>query len=243
MAPAPRQNESEVRQFFAQWEIYQTLMEQNYFSHREVGQILHERLRVPPPGFSFMDLGAGDAAFSSRFLTGLPLGAYEAVDLAEPALERARIHCRVLSCPCRFTLGSFVEEIPKRKAEADVIYIGLSLHHLPLPQKEEFFPLLARALKPGGRLYLYEPVLRSGERRDDCLRRWWEMAQAQWTALDAPRLRLAWDHVSSADYPEELEVWNQLGRTAGFAPVKNLYTEPQGFYALLEFPLSRESVP
>ena len=240
MAQVPRQNESEVRQFFAQWEIYQTLMERNYFSHREVGQILHERLRALPPGFSFMDLGAGDAAFSSRFLTGLPLGAYEAVDLAEPALERARIHCRLLPCPCRFTLGSFIEEIPRRQAEADVLYIGLSLHHLPRAQKEEFFPFLARALKPGGRLYFYEPVLRPGERREECLQRWWDMAQVQWTALDPERLRLAWDHVSGSDYPEEPAVWEQLGQAAGFSSAAHLYTEPQGFYALLELTLSRD---
>jgi ubiquinone/menaquinone biosynthesis C-methylase UbiE len=238
MAQAPRQNESEVRQFFAQWEIYQTLMERNYFSHREVGQILHEKLGGLAPGFSLMDLGAGDAAFSSRFLTGLPLGSYEAVDLSEPALEGARVHCRVLPCSRRFTLGSFVEEIPRRPAATDVIYIGLSLHHLPRAQKEEFFPFLARALKPGGRLYVYEPVLRPGEIREDCLQRWWKMAQAEWTALDEARLRMAWDHVSSADYPEESATWKNLGQQAGFSSQEILYTEPRGFYSLLEFTLS-----
>lgn len=216
-------------------------MEHNYFSHREVGTVLRERLSAISEPFDFLDLGSGDATFSVRFLEGTPVKHYEAVDLSEPALQLARENCQSLSCPCRFTLGSFIDEVPRRIAEADVIYIGLSFHHLAPAQKQDFFPALFRALKPGGRLYIYEPILGKGELRETCLQRWWNMVQREWTALDQASLDLVREHVFSSDYPEEPEEWMRLARDAGFATAQQIFTEPAGFYALFEFTIIRKS--
>ena len=86
VATAAGEDAVRVRQFFDQWHVYKRVVALNYLHHREAYAALAEALDRFDRPFSFLDLGAGDAAWTSRILQGRPLVRYEAVDLSPVAL-------------------------------------------------------------------------------------------------------------------------------------------------------------
>jgi hypothetical protein len=55
--------------FNHQWQIYQKVLKHNYMGHQEIYQIWREFLnRFCQQPFKLLDLGCGDACFTSQFL-------------------------------------------------------------------------------------------------------------------------------------------------------------------------------
>jgi len=231
----PHQDEKSVREFFDQWHIYRKVVEQNYLHHREAFSEIGRALKEIREPFSFIDLGAGDAEWTSRALAGLPLKSYEAVDLSAVALDCAKKNLADMSCPKRFTQANFFEYVKSATAVWDVAFIGLSLHHLPLKDKRGFFPEMRRIISKGGRFLFYEPILETNDTRESMLTRWWETSVVNtWTTLNAEEMQKVHDHVFSSDYPEMIENYSQLAKEGGFRDARVLYTSPGRFYAVFE---------
>lgn len=109
-----------------------------------------EKLELKP-GDSVADLGAGSGYFSVRLARAVgPAGKVYAVDIAEQML--AYIEQRAKGEHLANVLNVLADpHDPKLSpGSLDLIFICDTLHHIS--ERAEYYPLLARALKPGGRL-------------------------------------------------------------------------------------------
>jgi SAM-dependent methyltransferase len=161
-----------VHSFFSQWEIYRLCIEHNTLFHREVGDILHRELLARTEPFTFLDLACGDADLTAAALRGSKVSTYTGVDFSAPALALAGNKTAELGCPRSLQEADFTHFLRKNKDSFDVIYLGLSLHHLERETKRETMKHLRRAVAPGGTLYLFEPILHGDETREGYVARW-----------------------------------------------------------------------
>jgi ubiquinone/menaquinone biosynthesis C-methylase UbiE len=227
-----RQHEPSQAIFQQEWRIYRTLVDENYLFHREayacLHQILVEDVRHP---FRFLDIACGDATASVDTLTGTRLDHYYGIDLSAAALELARQSLAVLECPVTLDHADFVEALRAWSAPVDVVWIGLSLHHLQTPEKLEVLGAIRRILTKDGLFLIYEDTSRDGEDRDSWLQRWGDQ-KLVWTAYTSEEWKTMTAHVHAADYPETTSSWVSLGHEAGFAEVQEVYVAPSDLFRL-----------
>jgi len=235
--PAASGKTAIIKTFFNdQWALYQKVMRNDYMFHRESYGKLHEYLKKKfTKPFSFLDLGCGDAEYSSRALSGTKVARYEAIDLADTALGVAKKNMARVECSQSFAQGNFFEALKTRTEKADLIFIGFSLHHLLHDEKGRFLKRCHDLIVPGGAFVCLEPFTREGETRDQYLQRWWTTIHSQWKELTPHEFDLVHEHVFSSDHPESIDALRAFGRAAGFARVDQLWRDQQEFYALLSF--------
>ena len=225
-AVSTRQHEPSQAVFQQEWRIYRTLVDENYLFHREAYACLHQILvaDVRHP-FRFLDIACGDAASSVDALTGTHLAHYYGIDLSAAALDLARRSLTVLECPATLDQADFVEALREWSTPVDVVWIGLSLHHLQTPQKLEVLGAIRTILGTDGLFLIYEDTSPDGEDRDGWLRRW-DDQQPGWTAYTPDEWETITTHVHAADFPETASRWVSLGHEAGFAEVQEVYVAP-----------------
>lgn len=229
------ENVDGVRGFFDQWHLYKKVAACNYLHHREACAALAGALDRFDRPFRFLDLGAGDGAWTAQVLAGRPVCRYDAVDLSPVALELAGKNFANIECEKSFTQGDFVEALKAGMSAYDVIYIGLSLHHLLRGAKEEFLPIVRRHLTDGGSFICYEPINEPGESRDEVMKRWWKVVVRDWVELTPDERDAVQDHVFGNDYPESLRDYAALAEKAGFSRSLVRYCDPDALYAVMEF--------
>jgi SAM-dependent methyltransferase len=231
-----RQDTNGVKDFFDHWSIYQKAMDHNYLCHREVYGLLQDFLEKSfDQGFSLLDLGCGDASFMSLALKTTRIKTYCGVDLSPVALSLAQDNMASLDCKQTFVQGDFFSVAQDPGISVDVIWVGLSLHHLPLPQKERFLEFSFKLLNDDGCLLIYEPTRRDNEDRESYLQRWCQECQTKWLALSPPEIEESQRHVQEADFPESVSTFAELGTGSGFARVTCLFTDPDDLYGFLCF--------
>ena len=177
LAPASttidRSEESSQAIFQQEWQVYRTLVDQNYLFHREAYACLHQLVEEVPDPFHFLDIACGDATASVAALAGTRIAHYDGIDLSAAALELARDALSVLQLPGHPPASGLRRGAPRAwSTPVDVAWIGLSLHHLHTSEKLEVMRDIHRILRPGGRFLLYEDASPGGETREVWLRRW-----------------------------------------------------------------------
>jgi len=232
----------EVEAHFQQWQSYAKLVENNYLHHREVYSRLHQFLlgRLSRP-FLLLDLGCGDAGFVVQALEGTTISGYVGVDLTKAALALAAKNLAVLRCEYRLMEKDFIEMVQEAGIKADVIWMGLTFHHLPQPQKAKFLRLAHNILPADGYLLMYEPTLLEDETRDQYLARWWRTCKSLWRAMTPAELERSRNHVVNHDFPEKLSILEDIGRKQGFSGMSLLYQDPDKLYAMMCFHTSSAS--
>jgi SAM-dependent methyltransferase len=100
-----------------------------------------------------VDVGCGDGALV-RWLARRGARAV-GVEVASEPLARARAHAPVAGE--RYERGG-AEALPLRDGEADVVVFANSLHHVPVESLDAALAEAARVLRPGGLLYVQEPL-------------------------------------------------------------------------------------
>jgi Methyltransferase domain len=221
--------------FHQEWQIYRTLIDHNYLYHREVYDCLHRILvdEAPDP-FRFVDVACGDAGEIVGALRDTRIACYHGIDLSRAALDLAGDAVAALACPVTLEERDFVEALGEGARPADVVWIGLSLHHLLSPAKLAVMRAIRSIVGERGLLLIYEPASPDGEDRAGWLRRWDEQ-RAAWTAFTPD----AWDtfvaHVHAADFPEPASGWHELGRHAGFATVREVFIAPSDLLRMYRF--------
>jgi hypothetical protein len=53
------------------------------------------------------------------------------------------------------------------------------------------------------------------------------LSKDEWEQID--------DHVTTCDFPESVAMWLGLGRKAGFSTVRQVFSDPTGFYRLYRY--------
>jgi SAM-dependent methyltransferase len=235
-APANRRNEPSQAVFQQEWRIYRTLVDENYLFHREAYACLH-RILVEEIGrpFRFLDIACGDATASMEALTGTAITHYHGIDLSAAALELARSSLARLDCPVTLEHADYVETLRDWPEPADVVWIGLSLHHLRTAEKLEILRAIRNILPKDGHLFIYEAASPDGEDREGWLRRW-DDQKPLWTAYAPDEWATITAHVHAADYPETASRWVSLAQEAGFAVAREAFVAPSDLIRLYWMP-------
>jgi ubiquinone/menaquinone biosynthesis C-methylase UbiE len=224
-----------VHTFFSQWEIYRLCIEHNTLFHREVGAILHREMLERNGPFTFLDLACGDADLTAAALRDTAISAYTGVDFSAPAVALAANRIAELGCPRTLHEADFTDFLRQNKESFDVIYLGLSLHHLDSAMKREMMTHLRRATAPGGTYYLFEPFLHAGENRDGYVARWAGAMDGPYDPFPEAARNALRDHVRESEKPESKDEYLSAARAAGFQDGEVLFTDPDNFYSLFRF--------
>ena len=224
-----------VHAFFSQWDIYRLCIEHNTLFHREVGEILHSELLARTEPFTFLDLACGDADLTAAALHGTKVSAYTGVDFSAPALALAANKVAELGRPRTLHEADFTAFLSGNYESFDVIYLGLSLHHLEQSAKRETVKHLYRATSPGGTFYLFEPILHDDETREGYVKRWVAAMNGPYDPFPAAARQALRDHVTESERPESADDYQSFAKEAGFRCSEILFTDPGSFYSLFKF--------
>lgn len=221
--------------FQQEWQIYQTALDHNYFCHREVAgrlrRIVTEEVVQP---FRFLDIACGDASPAVAALTGTRIASYHGIDLSAAALALARPALAQLECPVSLRHAEFVEALTTWEDPVDIVWIGLSLHHLRSEGKLGVLRAVRNVLAEGGLFVMYDVTSPDGEERAGWLARWDAMLPT-WTAFTAEGWASLRAHVHAADFPETPSGWHTLGAEAGFSQVREVYAMPADLFRMYVF--------
>ena len=233
---APILDAAAEEQFAKAWGTYQKIVDHDYAGHREVYGILHRILAHEMPGpFRFLDLACGDARGVVGALAGTRVCHYHGVDLSRPALDLAARALEALDCPVELDQRDFVAAMADRPEPADLVWIGLSLHHLESPDKEVIMREALGVLGGTGAMVIYEPTCREGESREAYVERFAATTKTRWRALDPAEWRSIEEHVARCDLPETPTGWQRLARDAGFTRTEELFTAATDLYRMFRF--------
>ena len=154
---SPVVDERTMQTFRHQWQVYSKVVDNNYLSHQAVAAVLHRELvaEVNRP-FRFLDLACGAARLTVAALQGTPVIHYHGIDLPAPAVALARHTVEALTCRVELEQGDFVSAMRERPEPADVVWIGLALHHLQTPDKQVLMREVRAAVGDGGRFLIYD---------------------------------------------------------------------------------------
>lgn len=109
---------------------------------------------VPLAGQYIIELGCGAANLARALLARFPDSQVTGVEID------ARQHAKNLATPqqgLRFVSGA-AQHIPCEDGAFDLALMLKSLHHVPTPAMDQAMAEVGRALRPGGHLYVSEPV-------------------------------------------------------------------------------------
>lgn len=110
---------------------------------------------LPLDGLHIIELGCGQAALARALLTRHPGSRLTALEVD------VRQHAKNLAAPpqagLRFVAAG-AQAIPFEDGSFDLALMLKSLHHVPLPLMAQALGEVARVLRPGGHLYVSEPV-------------------------------------------------------------------------------------
>ena len=224
-----------VHAFFSQWDIYRLCIEHNTLHHREVGEILRRELLARTEPFTFLDLACGDADLTAAALQETKVSAYTGVDFSAPALALAANKIAELGCPRTLREADFTDFLRQNKESFDVIYLGLSLHHLERETKREMMTHLHRATAPGGTFYLFEPILHAGENREGYVARWAAAMDGPYDPFPRAARDALREHVRESERPESDDEYLAAAEAAGFRDGEILFTDAGNFYSLFRF--------
>lgn len=232
-ATAPVRDEAALEIFRQQWELYRKFLRYDYLenagAYAELHRFLTENVTRP---FAFVDLACGDASGIVTALKGTAIAHYRGIDLAPPALALAKHNLKALPCTVELEEADFTQAMRTSSESADIVWISLSLHHLPTPDKRALMRNVRDRLSPDGALLIYEPTCRDGEDRAAYLDRFEETGRRNWTALSADEFREAMRHVRTCDLPETVSEWEALGREAGFKRITELHKAPSDLFRM-----------
>lgn len=228
-----------VQAGFERQATFAALKEHQVMGHAQVYEILSRIFRKQPP-FTLIDVGCADAADISSALRQSAIRQYTGVDNSAEALTLAEKNISELNCPTRLILGDYAEIKKNLPGSADIIWMGLFLHHLDTEQKKDFLSKSLELLSDHGMLLAHDPLLLETESREDFRSRLIRHGREHWSFLGPKDLEGASRHWTAHGRQESFATLRQMGLDAGFAAVDLLWSDPNQFYGLLLFRREKE---
>jgi len=131
-----------------------------------------------------LDFGCGGGAATRHLVAALPDGRVIALDTSKYYLDKAK--GRLGAHPNIVFVQDDIRRAPVPDASLDLVFVHWVLHDIPAPDQGPIVRALAAKLRPGGRLYILEPVrAKHGMPSDEILR-----------LMDAAGLRMLDSHRS-----------------------------------------------
>lgn len=222
--------------FIKNWSIYRKIIANDNMSHKagysKLKQIISDEMQRP---FTFVDLACGDAYYSSKILKETNARKYTGLDISEQALSLASENFKGFHIEADFIKADFIDFRDFIDAEADVIWVGFSVHHLDTEAKLEFMKKAKEALASGGIFMLYEPILLEGEDLKKYYIRFKSTFDEYWKGLDNEESDYLLEHVRETEKPETREDWIALGKEAGFKSATKVFSERTGLYEIFKY--------
>lgn len=212
--------------FNRQLATYRKITRENLMYHREVYDLLEKVLvEQTPKIFRFLDIACGDASVSAPMLKSTAIGHYAGIDISAHSLALAEEALKTLPCPVDLYCRDFAAALANWSEPVDVVWVGMSLHHLQTADKQRFVESVYRALGGAGLFLIWEPVYLAGEDRMGWLDRF-SSYRTTWAALTDDEFAEMENHMRLADFPESADEWKAMGHRAGFAYVEELFIMP-----------------
>jgi SAM-dependent methyltransferase len=207
--------------FFAtRWTAYQAVVEHDYLWHALVnealGKLIDERLGEVP--IRFLDLACGDAASTSRILAKRKLARYVGVDRSLQALAAAKTNVKNLAASVELIAADYVDYLEGCREHFDVIYVGLSSHHLDEAGLPRLFAAIRRCFAANGFFAAYEPFTLPDETREQHIERLCTIIDHGWVKMTSDQREEVKAHIRANDYPLPIETWNLIAARAGLSP-------------------------
>jgi hypothetical protein len=213
---------------------YQKLVDCNYLAHEQAYHVLREvLLNEAKEDFVFVDLACGGAPYSAAALAGTGVARYVGVDTSKPALDVAKGMLAPLSCPIELRCKDFVEAIDAWEDRLDVVWIGLSLHHLRTSEKRAFMGKVERLLPCDGLFLIWEPTCLEGEDREGWMERYSQYLKS--LPLSTDEIAAMDSHQRASDHAETAATWKGMAHEAGFEQADELFTSPDQFTSVYFF--------
>jgi SAM-dependent methyltransferase len=132
-----------------------SLMLHNPAAYIQSDELAMLRRLLPWDGAQVLELGCGRAYITRRLAEGFPIASLVATEVDTIQLEK---NLAITDLPnVRFMHGG-MEAIPLADASVDIAIMLKSLHHVPKHLLAPGFAEVQRVLRPGGWLYISEPV-------------------------------------------------------------------------------------
>jgi SAM-dependent methyltransferase len=214
---------------------YRKIVGENLMFHREVYSLLRNQLseEIPKP-FKFLDIACGDAIASAAALKGSAIDHYYGIDLSPQSLDLARESLKDLPCPIDLRCCDFVEAMADWSDTVDVVWIGMSLHHLQPEGKVRLMKNVRDTLSRDGLFLIWEPTLLDGENREEHFDRFSAYREV-WAALTDEEFATMEAHMRLADFPESADTWKTIGREAGFSQAEQIFLMPNRFGRVFQY--------
>ena len=222
--------------FRLHWGMYRKILRDNYMSHSQaygkLYEILTEEMNRP---FTFADLACGDAFYSIRTLEGTEVVKYVGIDLSDEALSLAKEGMNHLHLEKHSIKADFEDFDRYVDAPPDLVWVGLSIHHLDTDEKTRFMKKVKKTLNIDGLFLIYEPGFLDDEDRGTYFERFKRIYDSVWKDLMPEERVMLLFHVRKTEKPETVEDWIRIGKDAGFETAEAVFSERTGLYTLFKF--------
>ena len=222
--------------FTETWALYRAVLESDYVWHGMASQALRKLIEEHFHGdipIRFLDLACGDAETTSHLLMDRSVAKYVGVDRSPQALATAAQCVAYLGPKAELIAADFVEFLEGSDDRFDVIYVGLSAHHLREAGLRRFFVAIVRRLAPSGVFAAYEPFTLPDETRDEHINRCCQIVDHYWRNMSDEQRATLKAHIRENDYPITLRRWNSLASASGLRSARTVLKTPDRLYQLV----------
>jgi len=228
----------EVQQFFEQWHLYKTIIDNNYMNHNDIANYLINHINAMDhnSNIRILELGCGDSSMLARVLhnTNKTIDSYYGIDLSSMALELGEKNLQGKATHLHLIMGDMVSELSIITQHFDLILAGYSLHHLMYETKQQLLKQCHGCLTTNGKLLIYDLLNNENEDPQNYLHRCVNYFSKHWKQLTTDQLQQVSNHVLNYDYPESIQSWKILTQQSGFTNCEIKLRDENEMYAMLE---------